>query len=814
MTVQLRPNQLAAADAVESAFRQGIMRPLVDSCVGSGKSLTMAELARRAWARGERTIIAAHTRELVEQNAAACRALGLQCGINAAALGERTWRAPVISAAIQSIYKNGPSFGPVAMLIPDECFPADTLVSTPMCDVPIDYLQVGDVVNHALGVGRVEAISERHVTELVEVEFDNGDRLRCTEAHPLFTLQGWQPAGLLETGSHVFRDQGVRELWGHVQTDVFPGGQSDETHVPQIVGESALLLDILLKEAGELHARPGRAGPHDSDDSGDRSSTIGARRQRTWHDEAASGVDGGARTGVGSRIGCANVPASRLGLSDALQTRHCQPAIANRDRSGRGFARGEAETARREKGRLPAFVGVVRVSRIQLASPCAVYNLQVAGHPSYFANGYLAHNCHLMPHSEAGMYHKLRRALGDPRQPGFSGTVFRLQGGSLVEGEEAPFEKVVYRYSILDGIRDGYLVPAFSATADDKIDQTKLRTEKGEYSGASQDAQMLKLMDNHIAQMVSHGRSRRAWLCFEASTKAAKAMTVRLNEWGVPTGLVLGETAAGERAATINAYRQGRLRCLVNVAALTTGFDVQEVDMLVMRRATKSLGLYIQMTGRLLRTIGGNIDASTRAGKADGIVLDFAGNIDQHGPLDFIRPKDTVARLVSCESCGKRNSAAAAKCWACSEPMTKNCPACLEQVQKGTLDCPTCGYDMRTGGAGEPRKGPALLETPSGAALISAWAKGKPRDGGWLPVLRLWREETTQKVVALVGEDGTTADVTAFGDRATKAKWLRLADGSVAALLLANGRSQTSALQVTADGTELPVPMPRQSEAA
>jgi superfamily II DNA or RNA helicase len=62
-----------------------------------------------------------------------------------------------------------------------------------------------------------------------------------------------------------------------------------------------------------------------------------------------------------------------------------------------------------------------------------------------------------------------------------------------------------------------------------------------------------------------------------------------------------------------------------------------------------SLGLYIQMTGRLLRTIGGNIEASIRAGKADGIVLDFAGNIDQHGPLDFIRPKDTSNRAGQCE---------------------------------------------------------------------------------------------------------------------------------------------------------------------
>jgi DNA repair protein RadD len=120
MQVVLRPNQLAAADAVEAAWRNGVERPLVDSCVGSGKSLIMAELARRGWERGERSLILAHTRELVEQNAIACRALGLTCGINAAALGERTWRAPVISAAIQSVYKNGASFGPIANIFIDE----------------------------------------------------------------------------------------------------------------------------------------------------------------------------------------------------------------------------------------------------------------------------------------------------------------------------------------------------------------------------------------------------------------------------------------------------------------------------------------------------------------------------------------------------------------------------------------------------------------------------------------------------------------------------------------------------------------------
>jgi len=534
--IQLRPHQQAAADAVEDAFRAGINRPLIDMCVGAGKSLTFAELARREIARGGRVIISAHTRELVEQNAAACRSLGLETRINAAALGERAWRAPVISAAVQSIYRNAQSFGPISLL----------------------------------------------------------------------------------------------------------------------------------------------------------------------------GVD----------------------------------------------------------------------------------------------------EAHLLPHSESGMYRELIRGLGGPgrvRVVGGSGTVFRLQGGSLVEGEGAPFDQVVYRYSILDGIRDGYLVPAFSAGATDKIDASKLRIRQGEYTGDSQDVQMIAAMDNHIAQMVHHGSERRAWLVFEASVKAAHAMTTRMNEWGIPTGLVLGETPPAVRRETIEAFRSGRLRALVNRDTLTTGFDVQQVDMLVMRRRTQSLGLYLQMTGRLLRTIGGNIAHSVAAGKADGLVLDFAGNIDLHGPLDFIRPKESKARLVSCETCGIRNAAAAVRCWSCDAPMEKLCPRCLEGMQKGLVDCPHCGYDMRVGPA-EGRVGETLLKVPSGAALIASWGKVAEKEGGWLPITKAWDAAGEAWVQAGDGPVRLPAALAAF---ARDARWVRAReDGEAAALLLMNGANRTSARQITAEGGDMIVPMP------
>lgn len=548
--ITLRPHQIAAVDAVEDAFRAGINRPLLDICVGGGKSLIYAELARREIERGGRAIVGSHTRELVEQNAAACGKLGLRVGINAAALNERTWRAPVISAGIQSVHRHAQSFGPISLFCGDEA--------------------------------------------------------------------------------------------------------------------------------------------------------------------------------------------------------------------------------------------------------------------------------HLWPHSEAGMFHALHRGLGYPRLVGGSGTPFRLQGGSLVEGEGAPFDKIVYRYSIIDGIRDGYLVPPFSAPIDDKLDPSKLRTAQGEYTGSSQDAQMIAAMDNHIAQMLHYGRDRRSWLIFEASRKSATAMAQRMNEWGIPTGLILGDKSKAEathRRNTIEAYRQGRLRAIVNLECLTTGFDVQEVDMLVCRRRTKSLSLWIQIVGRLLRTIGGNIDASIAAGKADGLLLDFAGNVDEFGPLDFIRPKETKSKLVSCDSCRARVPAASMRCWACDDPMTKNCPACLLPVQKGVLDCPHCDHDMRVGGDPASPAPQKLLERPSGAALIASFAKNVDREGGWIAIRKSYRQETGETIVDTETHRLTLpAALQAYGE---KAKWIRTSqDGTeIVGLLLPNGASRTSALQISLEGPAIVVPIPssvemKQSDAA
>lgn len=93
-------------------------------------------------------------------------------------------------------------------------------------------------------------------------------------------------------------------------------------------------------------------------------------------------------------------------------------------------------------------------------------------------------------------------------------------------------------------------------------------------------------------------------LVFACSVKHAEALAVLLNSRlgdGIARFVTAG-TPRAERLAVIDEFRRGsRLRFLVNVGVLTTGFDAPRVDVVCIARPTMSALLYEQMVGRGLR---------------------------------------------------------------------------------------------------------------------------------------------------------------------------------------------------------------------
>ncbi len=116
---QLRPYQAEAVDATIRHFQKAKTPALIVLPTGAGKSLVIAELARKA--RG-RVLVLAHVKELVEQNHSKYASYGLEAGIYAAGLERKDRDHKVIFGSIQSVARaNNGFFKNFSLLIIDEC---------------------------------------------------------------------------------------------------------------------------------------------------------------------------------------------------------------------------------------------------------------------------------------------------------------------------------------------------------------------------------------------------------------------------------------------------------------------------------------------------------------------------------------------------------------------------------------------------------------------------------------------------------------------------------------------------------------------
>lgn len=123
MSYQLRPYQQEAVNAAIDYFKKQHRPAVIVLPTGAGKSLVIAELARRA--RG-RVLILAHVKELVAQNHEKFQAIAMEADIFSAGLARKQSQKKVIFASVQSVARNLASFNAsFSLLIIDECHRID-----------------------------------------------------------------------------------------------------------------------------------------------------------------------------------------------------------------------------------------------------------------------------------------------------------------------------------------------------------------------------------------------------------------------------------------------------------------------------------------------------------------------------------------------------------------------------------------------------------------------------------------------------------------------------------------------------------------
>lgn len=251
---------------------------------------------------------------------------------------------------------------------------------------------------------------------------------------------------------------------------------------------------------------------------------------------------------------------------------------------------------------------------------------------------------------------------------GLTATPYRMKEGMICAPDHL-LNHICYEIGVKELIEEGHLCKLISKRGLN-LDFSSCHIKAGEYVEAEVNAILLPVVAQAIEELLKLSVGRQSILIFCQGIDHAQAVQIGLEErTKQEVGLITGMTLPGVRKEILERFKAGKLKYVVNVNVLTTGFDAPNIDCVVLLRPTASPGLYYQMVGRAFRP-----DPS----KLNALVLDFGGNVERHGPVDAIEAKKSKGR-------GKGEDA--------GEPMTKTCPKCQLIQAIAYLVCPECAHE-------------------------------------------------------------------------------------------------------------------------
>jgi len=249
----------------------------------------------------------------------------------------------------------------------------------------------------------------------------------------------------------------------------------------------------------------------------------------------------------------------------------------------------------------------------------------------------LIDEAHRIPVSGDGMYRSfiddMLKLNKNCRIVGLTATPYRLSGG-YVCGEDKILNNICFDVGVKELIEEGYLSKLISKGGLVHANLDNVKIVNGDYAQNQLNEAMNK--DEIIAQSVDEitrlCADRKSVIIFCVTVEHCNHVSAELSKKGFTSECLHSDMSSGDRDRVINEFKSGKFKYLLNINIASEGFDHPAIDCVVMMRPTKSAGLYYQQVGRGLR-----IDQ----GKENCLVLDFANNILEHGPIDSIKIKNS-----------------------------------------------------------------------------------------------------------------------------------------------------------------------------
>lgn len=245
--------------------------------------------------------------------------------------------------------------------------------------------------------------------------------------------------------------------------------------------------------------------------------------------------------------------------------------------------------------------------------------------------------CHLV-NPEEGMYHAFIKSLDHAKVLGLTATPYRLTSGYdgamlkfLTRTSPRIFNKVLYSVQNDVLFNAGHLAP-LEYYSFDVVDRTRLEMNNSgtDFTDASmrsyyRSINMPKITIEYANRIL---KKRKNLLVFCPLIEDAFKVCA-----GVPGSVVItGDTDKALRSRLLAEFKSGKIRCMINVGVLTTGFDYPGLEATLLSISTMSLALYYQIVGRVMRPF-----TYPDGTQKTGWIVDLGGNVRKFGKIETMR---------------------------------------------------------------------------------------------------------------------------------------------------------------------------------
>lgn len=225
-------------------------------------------------------------------------------------------------------------------------------------------------------------------------------------------------------------------------------------------------------------------------------------------------------------------------------------------------------------------------------------------------------------HGACGQIEKIIKKVNkDAKVLGFTATPFNPELSKIFNG-------IAYNKDLFDMITDGYLTEPKAIQIMTKTNLSNVSRTAGDFNqkelentvNTSERNQMI------VEAYKMYAANRRHTIVFATGIEHCRAIENEFNRQGVNCKSVDSNLDMDNRSEIIEGFKQGKFKVLVNVGILTTGFDMPELDTIMMARPTQSKTLYLQILGRGLRLA---------KDKTECLIIDLVDTVKNHNIMDM-----------------------------------------------------------------------------------------------------------------------------------------------------------------------------------